>query len=347
MRTAASAIEGVDRYANHNRPQDRDHAGFRSDPGKEKSDFMKKLSPSRRRALTLLLALAGIAVTVAYILCLGACSALTGDILGIDLKYLGIFYMAVVFLLAWLRKPLLCLLLLAFGAGGELFLIGYQVQSGVYCPFCLAFGATVLIALAVNFDRNRRALTALAAAAGLLFFLLFFSGSTTPLYAAEPVPTAFGRGAIEVRIYTDYFCGPCQDEEKEVISTITELFEKNLIRVIFIDTPIHRETVFYAGYFLAALNAKPDFRQAVAARAALFEAADMRIEGAPAMEAFLKKKGLDFRPSDTAAAFKIYGNYLKEDKINTTPTCVIIGPQGKQTLIGKDEITKGLRALRK
>ncbi|MCX5819642.1 MAG: thioredoxin domain-containing protein [Deltaproteobacteria bacterium] len=308
---------------------------------------MKKLLSRHRRVLTILLALAGIAITVAYAFCLGACSYLKGDILGIDLKYLGIFYMAVILVLAWGRKPLLCLLLLSFGAGGEIFLIGYQVRSGIYCPYCLAFGATILLTLAVNFERNRKALAALAAAAGLLFFLLFFSGSATPAYAAEPVMPAFGRGAIEVRLYTDYFCEPCRDEEGEVISHITELVGKNLIRVIFIDTPIHPETVLYAGYFLSALNAKGDFRQAVAARGALFDAAGKRIRGKEALEAFLKTKGLDIRPFDTAPVFKIFGNYLKEDRINSTPTCVIIGPQGKQTLIGRDEIAKGLLSLRK
>jgi len=308
---------------------------------------MNKFPSPKKRFLTILLALTGIIIALAYAFCLGSCSYLKGDILGIDLKYLGIFYMAVIFVLAWLRKPLLCFLLLSFGAGGEIFLIGYQVHSGVYCPYCLAFGATILLALAVNFDRTRKVLAALAAAVGLLFFLLFFSGSVTPVYAAEPIMPAFGKGAIEVRIYTDYFCESCRDEEGEVISHITELVGKNLIRVIFIDTPIYPETVFYAGYFLAALNAKGDLGQAVAARAALFEAAGKRIREKEALEAFLKTKGLDIRPFDTAPVFKIFGNYLKEDRINSTPTCVIIGSQGKQTLIGNDEITKGLRNLRK
>ena len=309
---------------------------------------MKKFLSRKRRFLTILLALTGIAITVAYAFCLGACSYLKGDILGIDLKYLGIFYMAVIFVLAWFRKPLLCLLLLSFGAGGEIFLIGYQVRSGVYCPYCLAFGATILLALAVNFERNRKALAVLAAAAaGLLFFFLFFSGSATPAYAAEPVMSAFGRGAIEVRLYTDYFCGPCAAEEGEVISHITELVGKNLIRVVFIDVPLHPEIVFYAGYFLAALNAKHDFRQAVAARGALFEAAGKKITTKEALEVFLKAKGLNIRPFNMAPVFKIFDNYMKEDKINATPTCVIVGPQGKQTLIGQDEIAKGLRGLRK
>lgn len=306
---------------------------------------MKKLLSRKRRFLTILLALIGIAVTVAYALCLGACSYLKGDILGIDLKYLGIFYMAVVLLLAWFRKPVLSLLLLAFGAGGEIFLVGYQIHTGIFCPYCLAFGATILLAFAVNFERTRKALAALAAAAGLLFFLLFFSGSATPVYAAEPVLSAFGTGPVEVRLYTDYFCAPCAAEEAEVISLVTELIDKSRVRILFIDTPVHPETVLYADYFLAALNARKDFRQAVAARGALFEAAGQKIKGKEALEAFLKAKGLDIRPFDTAPLFKTFTSYLKEDKINATPTCVIIGPTGKSILVGQDKIVKGLRGL--
>jgi protein-disulfide isomerase len=204
---------------------------------------------------------------------------------------------------------------------------------------------TILPALAVNFERTRKTL-ALLAAAGLIFFLLFFSGSATPAYAAETVPFSFGKGPVEVRLYTDYFCGPCRAEEPEVMTILSELIDKNLVRVTFIDTPIHRETIFYAGYFLAALHAKGDFRQAVAARAALFEAASRKVvAGKEAMEAFLTKKGLTFDVYDTAPVFKIFSNYLKEDRINSTPTCVIIGPQGKQTLIGKDDISPALRSL--
>jgi uncharacterized membrane protein len=310
-------------------------------------NFMKKFLPGKRRFLTVLLALTGIAITLAYVFCLGSCSYLKGDILGIDLKYLGIFYMAVIFVLALLPGRLLCLLLLAFGAGGEIFLIGYQIHSGVYCPYCIAFAATILLALAVNFERNRKTIAALAATAGLLFFLLFFSGSTTPVYAAEPIMPAFGKGAVEVRIYTSYFCEPCAAEEAEVISIITELVDKNLIQVLFIDVSGNLETVLYVDYFLAALNAKRDFRQAVAARGALFTAARKDIQGKEALETFLKTKKIDILPYDTAPVFKIFNNYLKEDRIIGTPTCVILGPKGKQTLEGTDEIAKGLRDLRK
>ncbi|MEK7373778.1 MAG: thioredoxin domain-containing protein [Thermodesulfobacteriota bacterium] len=308
---------------------------------------MKRFLSRKRRFLTALLALAGIGITLAYIYCYGSCSSLRGSVLGVDIKYMGIFYMAAILVLALMRKSLPCLLLLAFGAGGELFLIGYQIRSDVYCPYCLAFAATIFLGLAVNFERARKTLVALVAAAGLIFFLLFFSGSAAPVYAAEPPVPAFGSGPVQVRIYTDYFCGPCRAEETEVMALLTELVEKKLIRVTFIDTPIHQETVLYAGYFLAMVNAKREFSQAVAARAALFEAAGKKIREKEAMEAFLKKKELPFLLFDTASVFKIFSNYIKEDRINSTPTCVIVGLKGKQVLNGSNAIPQALRSLLK
>ncbi|HBB16160.1 MAG TPA: hypothetical protein DCZ97_03855 [Syntrophus sp. (in: bacteria)] len=310
---------------------------------------MKHLTAKKKRLLTIILALAGIIVILAYQYCFGSCSNLKGSVLGVDLKYLGILYMIAILILALTRQTLLSLLALAFGSGGEVFLIGYQVRSGVYCPYCLVFAAVVLLAFFINFERSRKVTAALAAGVGLLFFLLMFSGSTSISYAAGPHLPAFGKGAVEVRIYTDYFCGPCRAEETEVMALITELVEKNLIRVIFIDTPIHRETILYAGYFLSALNAKEggDLRQTVALRAALFEAAAEKITDKEGLELFLKKKGIALRPFDTAPVFKIFSNYLNEDRINATPSCVIVGPQGKQTLVGRDDTVKALRSLRK
>jgi uncharacterized membrane protein len=307
---------------------------------------MRQFLKKRARLLTVVLALAGIAAMIAYEICVGSCSSLKGSIVGVDLKYLGIFYMVVIIILALMRKTLLCALLLAFGVGGEVFLIGYQVRSGVYCPYCLAFASTIVLAFLINFERSKKGLIALAAGAGVVFFLLLFSGTTTPLYAASLPTTSFGGGPVEVRVYTDYFCGPCQAEEEEAMGLIRELKEKNLIRVTFIDTPIHRETVLYAGYFLAAINAKGDFNQAVAARAALFQAAKQEIGNGEALENFLKQKGLEIRTFDALPVFNIYSNYLSEDRINTTPSVVIVTTKGKETFVGKDKILPALRKLR-
>jgi hypothetical protein len=123
--------------------------------------------------------------------------------------------------------------------------------------------------------------------------------------------------------------------------------EKNRIRVIFIDTPIHPETVLYAGYFLAAINAKREFSQAVKARTALFAAAGLEIRGKTELESFLAKGGVDIRPFDTVPVFAAFSKYIKEDRINATPTIVILGPPKKQVLNDKEQILKALGALQK
>jgi uncharacterized membrane protein len=301
-----------------------------------------------RRILTSVLCLAGIAVMVAYALCLGSCSYLKGDLLGVDLKLAGIFYMAVILVLALFGRSFLCMLLLAFGLGGEIFLITYQIRAGVYCPYCLAFAATVLGSFVVHFDSARKGTAVLAAGGGLVFFLLAFSGTTTPSAAVDsPIP-AYGRGPVEVRIYTDYFCEPCRAEEAEVTARVAALVERGLIRVTFVDTPVHDETVLYAGRFLSALNAEKDggLPLVLRLRAALFEAAGQGIRTPSELDAFLKRKGIPLKPLDTAPAFKAYGNLLKEDRILSTPTCVIVGPGGKRTFTGRQEIIKALQEIK-
>ncbi len=301
-----------------------------------------------RRILTAVLCLTGIAVMVAYALCLGSCSYLKGDILGVDLKFAGIFYMAVILALALLGRTFFCMLLLAFGLGGETFLIAYQIRAGVYCPYCLAFAVTVLAAFVVHFDAARRGTAALAACAGLIFFLLAFSGTTAPSAAVDTPTPSYGRGPVEVRIYTDYFCEPCRAEEAEVAARIAALVERDLIRVTFVDTPVHDETVLYAGRFLSALNAEQGggIGLVLRVRAALFEAAGQEIRTPSALDDFLKRRGIPLKQLDTAPAFKAYGNFLKEDRIQSTPTCVIVGPGGKRTITGREEIIKALQELK-
>jgi thiol-disulfide isomerase/thioredoxin len=181
----------------------------------------------------------------------------------------------------------------------------------------------------------------------LLLVLFIVPGLTMPVSAADLSLPAFGEGAVEVRVYTDYFCGPCRAEEGEVMAAIAGLVAKNRIRVIFIDTPVHQETVLYAGYFLAAVNAKREFGQAVKARAALFEAAGLQIKEKDKLEGFLALKGLQIRPFDTAPVFAIFSKYITEDRIKATPTVVIVDQQRKQVPGNKEQILKVLRGLRK
>jgi len=54
-------------------------------------------------------------------------------------------------LLNLLRKELILLLLLSFGVGAEIYLIGFQITNEVYCYYCLAFEAIIALLFLVNY----------------------------------------------------------------------------------------------------------------------------------------------------------------------------------------------------
>jgi archaellum biogenesis protein FlaJ (TadC family) len=155
-----------------------------------------------RRSETILLALVGIAVMVAYGTCSESCTYLQGSLFGVDLKYLGMLYMGLVLILGALGKDTACLVLLSVGMGGEAFLMGYQALNGIYCPFCLAFALVVVILFTIRFEKAGLRAAILFAAAGFLLFLIGFSGLVPPAYAGEirMSPVDYRTGLKRVKI---------------------------------------------------------------------------------------------------------------------------------------------------
>ena len=215
-----------------------------------------KTALTGKEKLNILLALAGIALVFVYTYCGDSCSYLKGSIFGIDLKYLGVLFMGTLVALGLFGLRDYRLLLLSAGVGAEVFLIGFQVQNDVFCPYCLSFGAVLLLLFAINLDWSKRKLVGIFAVLGLLLFVVFFDGSVTPAFAAEPLKPSFGNGRVHVRIYSDYFCNPCSKLDPEIAQPIANLVKKNAIQVTFVDTPFRPETALYARYFLYALNEK-------------------------------------------------------------------------------------------
>ena len=131
----------------------------------------------------------GIGLMVFYGVCDTSCSSLQGTFLGLDLKVIGILYMAA--LLALTLPPAsrwaasvrhLRTMLLSGALGGEILLVRFQIVHETYCPFCLAFGSCILFLFAANFTRMNKYLALGALLAGIAAFALFFEGSVLPLY---------------------------------------------------------------------------------------------------------------------------------------------------------------------
>ncbi len=299
-----------------------------------------------KEKINILLALAGIALVFVYAYCGDSCSYLKGSIFGIDLKYMGVLFMGTLVALSLFGLRDYRLLLLSAGVGAEVFLIGFQVQNDVFCPYCLSFGAVLLLLFAINLDWSKRKLVGVFAVLGLLLFVVFFDGSVTPAFAAEPLKPTFGNGRVHVRIYSDYFCNPCSKLDPEIAKPIADLVKKNAIQVTFVDTPAHQHTALYARYFLYALNEKKDIDYANKVRHVLFQAAAQNISDRENLEQHLKKNGVKYRVYDPTPTFNVLTGYLTEDKVRSTPTAVILDSGKKQVFKGTANIARAIGEIK-
>ena len=159
-----------------------------------------------RTILTIILAMAGIALMAFYSWCDSSCAYLKGDILGIDLKYIGIAFMVVIIIVTFWKQVDIVRILLSGAIGGEVFLVRFQFREDVFCPFCLAFGTIIVILYFLSYGKSQqdfswgRKFLYLAGDAripgldfriplllimllGYLFILMTFTGTATPSYS--------------------------------------------------------------------------------------------------------------------------------------------------------------------
>jgi len=169
---------------------------------------------------------------------------------------------------------------------------------------------------------------------------------TGPVYAQGVVLPSYGQGKVTVRVYTDYFCSPCRAGEPKIEALLKYLVKGNKIKLIFVDTPGHPETPLYARYFLFIVNYNKDFEHILFARAALFDAAQIKITTREKLEEFLGHKGIRYKPFDAKQTFNALNKYLTDDGVKGTPTVVIDNGAQKQQISGVENIIKALELLK-
>jgi protein-disulfide isomerase len=162
---------------------------------------------------------------------------------------------------------------------------------------------------------------------------------------AAPFPT-YGAGAIQVRLYTDYFCPPCRAMEPPVEPVLRDLLKRKIVTLTLVDTPFNRYSPLYAQYFLYALKGKNGLEQALKVRNILFEAAtNTQVTTKEQLDQVFKSKGISYAVFDPKPAFNRYNVLITEDKIQSTPTCVIIRGGKKEVFVGGQDILKALKHL--
>jgi thiol:disulfide interchange protein DsbA len=184
-----------------------------------------------------------------------------------------------------------------------------------------------------------------------VFFCCLFITFISPAPAVDAdkgsIPS-YGDGPHEVLIFSDYFCPPCQNLEPKLEPVLDALYKQGNVKIRFVDTPMHRETPLFTKFYFYAAKAAPEYGAAVRARQVLFALAgkenvfwmDERIE-----EAFRKEK-VAFTPFDFRTAQPELNRMIREHRVDSTPTCVILSPGAKaKKYTGAGDILKGLTSL--
>jgi len=158
---------------------------------------------------------------------------------------------------------------------------------------------------------------------------------------------AFGAGRTQVRLYVSYFCPPCRALEPQAAPVLESLVRRNVITLTFVDVPSNKTSVEYASTFLKAVHGKQDIGTAMAARKLLISAAENGIKEKSVLESYLKGRGVALvKTYDPACTFRVYSQYMRQDRVTATPTCVIVDAAGrKMTFNGGQEILDALNKL--
>jgi thiol:disulfide interchange protein DsbA len=155
-----------------------------------------------------------------------------------------------------------------------------------------------------------------------------------------------GTGPIEIVVFSDYFCPPCQGVEPYLEEALAKLHRSGA-RITFVDMPIHEMTPLFARYFLYAANAADSFEEKLLVRRTLFDIAQT---GAVTSERDLIQKLRENRIEtarlDVRPIFDRWVELINRFAVKSTPTCVVVQPgQEVVTYSGSSGIPEGIDRL--
>ena len=256
--------------------------------------------------------------------------------------------------------------LLSGALGSEFVLVWIQKYViGKWCPLCVGIAlavvaACVLIALerlpgiASRIRGGERNLVMKRLAGKMVLILIAFlagigissKGLSKPDAFAAGLPVkslAFGdtESSLEVYFVTDWFCPACRAAEPEILKSAGKIMGQ--AKVIFVDYPIHQETLNYIPFNLSfILREKAKY---LLIREALATLARKTKEPTPEdVQAAVSPLGVKYVPlnyADVLAGMQYFGTLVTKLKVPGTPSVVVQDSRsGKtKTLFGNANIT--------
>lgn len=184
---------------------------------------------------------------------------------------------------------------------------------------------------------------------GFLYVVIVLAGWCGPSAAmaqnSEEV-YSYGSGPVEVLIFTDYYCPPCQAVEPYLEGALSQLWQSG-VKITFVDKPIHRVTPIYSKYFLYAAKKARNFDEVLRIRRVLFDIAKANVVASEReLVQNIRDNRIEMLLFEVKPVFDRWVELIGRYEVKSTPTCVIVQPgQEPRMLKGSEEIPAGVGQL--
>jgi len=330
--------------------------------------------PVWRRLLTLgsIAAALGLSVMSWLGLCTGGCIETSlYRLFGLPLAPVGVAFFVVCGVVSVaanrhgaLQPALAALLSGALGAE-IVFLWIQKFRIGQWCPLCVGIAVSVAAACALAIppalsggasqpiERERNPSMKTFAGKFSLILIAFVGGlglsaaglEKTDAYASALTPQSIAFGVVdspsEVYIVTDWFCPSCRIAEPEILKGAQLAMKR--AKVVFVDYPIHRETLNFIPYNLSFMMREKE--KYLRIREALDGLSRKTKEPTPEdVQAAVSPLGVKYVPLnyvDVLTGTQYYISLMKQYKVAGTPTVIVTDTRTDKirTLSGSTEIT--------
>lgn len=324
----------------------------------------------------LLLLCSGIALSAiaAMHLCSEACAAgHKYKLYGFAFESIGIaFFSTATLLFAFSIKYSILRLFVAalfFGALGAevMFTYAQKYIIGHWCPICLSIASTVLLAcvlftvgyfhnlkMAILHNQKGKMMkgffkglgAVLLMTVGFVFSQAGFAKFDQLQAIEKEIVTNIALGktdsSFEVYVFTDWKCPACRKIEPIIEQSAPKVMEK--AKLIFVDFPIHEESLNFTPYNLSFLiNNKAEYFKLRKGLGEISENTD-----APTTEqiqTMAKALGVTYKQlnyADIATGINYYKDLVKEFEVTKTPTVIIVNTSNRKgkKLSGSNEISQ-------
>lgn len=156
-------------------------------------------------------------------------------------------------------------------------------------------------------------------------YIAFLGMGSPPDVHANTLPVAIGNmdSEIEVYVFTDWFCPACRKAEPDLEKAYPDIMRR--AKLIFVDIPIHAETMNYIPYNLSFLVREKG--RYLEIRKALLQLALRTKEPTPEdVQTAVTPLGVTFRPlnyADVNAGVQYFQTVVKAFGVEGTPAMVV------------------------